>query len=721
MRLQLFTGVAIGAICIAQAHGQSLDYVGLESLYGEPVTLSATGSPLRASEAPANLTIITADDIRRSGAVDIPEVLDRFAGVSVWRSAAGAPEVSIRGYNAGFSRQLLVLLNGREMFNSFYPNVQWGALPVALDEIRQIELVKGTASALYGFNAAAGVINIVTKRPLSETGGAVDLRAGNGGYLQGSAHVVEKVSSKVGVSISGQARRQDAFDTLGVFDPGGRDAAIGVVEQDDDGGFAAIRVEAMPQSDIILDGELTFSRTTQNNYYALQTLAGVDFTSVDGTAGLSWDLGGVVLSGRAHYRRTDAEHVIIDPVGAFGAGGDIFANLVFDRFPFENDYFSLKGESLFRVPGGDSSRVAIEYRRSELPTIPLATDEVAFDNIAAAASYDLRRFKRFDANLALRADIGLVRRDNAPLDPNDDGERTFFRPSANVGLVGRPTDDDTLRLLLGYGHILPSVAEFGGFESRAQGTFSAGVSASGSSDLDPTRVFNAELGYERRLPMWKGVLAATVFYKHYEDLIDIAPSEFVGLIGTVATPDTPTSPLVIWRNAGDSEAFGGDLSLSFEFGTAWRLEMNYAYIDISDDLSGPVLPNPQTGEVARLPRTVVDPATGVERPTFSTAFFEDGTPEHTANAALFYERDRWSLTLNGAYYDDYRLLRTIEIGESVFISVDERFELGGRLGYAFPFGLDASIQVNNVVDNRYREGALKEAEQRWFASLAYRW
>jgi len=62
---------------------QSMDYGSLEQLFGEPVTTSATGSPQRVTEVPANMTIITADEIRRSGARDIPGVLRHVAGVDV--------------------------------------------------------------------------------------------------------------------------------------------------------------------------------------------------------------------------------------------------------------------------------------------------------------------------------------------------------------------------------------------------------------------------------------------------------------------------------------------------------------------------------------------------------------------------------------------------------------------------------------------------------------
>ena len=76
--------------CIVHARAQSVDYQGLEQLFGEPVTTSVTGKPQRAADAPANIEIITQDDIRRSGATTIPDVLRFVTGVDVRTYGLGA-------------------------------------------------------------------------------------------------------------------------------------------------------------------------------------------------------------------------------------------------------------------------------------------------------------------------------------------------------------------------------------------------------------------------------------------------------------------------------------------------------------------------------------------------------------------------------------------------------------------------------------------------------
>ena len=159
--------IALGA-CPTLAQAQSMDYGALEQLFGEPVTTSATGSPQRASDVPANMEIITADDIRRSGADNIPDILQFVAGVDVRRYSFSDTEISVRGYNQQSSPRLLVLINGRQVYLDDYGRTAWQTLPVQIDEIRQIEVVKGPNSALFGFNAMGGVINIITFDPLAD-------------------------------------------------------------------------------------------------------------------------------------------------------------------------------------------------------------------------------------------------------------------------------------------------------------------------------------------------------------------------------------------------------------------------------------------------------------------------------------------------------------------------------------------------------------------------
>ena len=147
-----------------------------KSLFGEPVTTSVTGSPQRATEVPASMTIVTADDISRSGARDLPGILRHVGGIDVLQWANDHADIAIRGYNQASSPRRLVLIDGRQVYTDYYGYTPWSTLPVVLADIRQIEIVRGPNTALFGFNAVGGVINIITYNPLFDDANTIPCR-----------------------------------------------------------------------------------------------------------------------------------------------------------------------------------------------------------------------------------------------------------------------------------------------------------------------------------------------------------------------------------------------------------------------------------------------------------------------------------------------------------------------------------------------------------------
>ena len=121
----------------APATAQSIDYGALQQLFNEPVTTSATGAPQRSTEVPVDMTIISSDDIKRSGAFDLPTIVSRVAGVDILNFAATSSDVGIRGYDQARSPRLLVLINGRQVYMDHFGYTDWNALPIELSEIRQ--------------------------------------------------------------------------------------------------------------------------------------------------------------------------------------------------------------------------------------------------------------------------------------------------------------------------------------------------------------------------------------------------------------------------------------------------------------------------------------------------------------------------------------------------------------------------------------------------------
>ena len=169
------------------------------------------------SQSPSNVYIITDDDIRQSGASDIPTVLRSVPGIEVMQVTGADMNVSARGNNQLRANKMLVLVDGRSIFLDVQGEVLWKNIPVTLPEIKRIEVLKGPAGAIYGFNAFDGVINIITK-PAAELKG-VTLQFGGGEYgTISSSAIVGAVHGNWGLRLStghNQTSQWNNRDSLG--------------------------------------------------------------------------------------------------------------------------------------------------------------------------------------------------------------------------------------------------------------------------------------------------------------------------------------------------------------------------------------------------------------------------------------------------------------------------------------------------------------------------
>ncbi|HVL74832.1 MAG TPA: TonB-dependent receptor [Noviherbaspirillum sp.] len=150
-------------------------------MYGDKSYVSiATGGRMPTVRAPSVATVITAEDIKAIGATDLDEVLETVPGVHVSRAViTNAPVYVFRGMHHENNPQVLILLNGVPMNRLFKGNRGdvWGGFPV--EHIARIEVIRGPGSALYGADAFAGVINIITKNARDIDGTQTGLRAGS--------------------------------------------------------------------------------------------------------------------------------------------------------------------------------------------------------------------------------------------------------------------------------------------------------------------------------------------------------------------------------------------------------------------------------------------------------------------------------------------------------------------------------------------------------------
>ncbi|WP_302504206.1 TonB-dependent receptor plug domain-containing protein [Geoalkalibacter halelectricus] len=144
--------------------------------------LSATKKLQPLSRTPAAVFVINAEDIRRSGATTIPDLLRMVPGLQVAKLDANKWAVSARGFNGRFANKLLVMIDGRSIYSPLLSGVFWEMHHPILEDIERIEVIRGPGGSLWGANAVNGIINIITRHSAQTQGTLVSAVAGTQEY-----------------------------------------------------------------------------------------------------------------------------------------------------------------------------------------------------------------------------------------------------------------------------------------------------------------------------------------------------------------------------------------------------------------------------------------------------------------------------------------------------------------------------------------------------------
>ncbi len=161
-----------------QDAGGNLKGLSLEQLGNVEVT-TASKEPEEVWRTPAAIYVITQEDIRRSGATSIPEILRLAPGVEVARIDSDHWAVGIRGFGSQFSKSVLVLIDGRSVYTPLDSGVNWQVQDTLLEDIERIEVIRGPGGTIWGANAVNGVINIITKSTKDTRGALATIGGGN--------------------------------------------------------------------------------------------------------------------------------------------------------------------------------------------------------------------------------------------------------------------------------------------------------------------------------------------------------------------------------------------------------------------------------------------------------------------------------------------------------------------------------------------------------------
>ncbi len=522
----------------------------------------------------AHVSIITAEDIRESGATNVVELLDRQPGVS-FRSFSNEAQaqVDMRGFGEGSQGRVLVLVDGRRQNNPDMSGINWLGIPV--DSIERIEVVRGSASALYGNHAVGGVINIITKTPTAPLEGTAF--GSFGSFLTnqerlGILHAGERYRLRAsGEHFSTDGHRdRSAYRALNFslgseFDLGRRlSLSLG-------GRYANIFYE--------LPGGLTKeefkddpSQAKRFDYSNWPDVERVDNDADENTenqfgivAGLGWRLGDRSNAElELGYSYTGVESDM--PSYTFNpySNRDLQTFTASPAWQVDWDL----GRRLLRTRVGldfDWSKQEIAAYNDKDRTDKTIESTLGQWMIGAGVASTLYLNERFDATAGVRFDFAetSARKDDVGIDDSKNAQAFVF----DLGLIWRPARDSKVYVKGGTLFRYPSIDEQGQVQ---------GISERFNDELDPERGFSVESGLGVHVSRWIALDASAYLLQMRDEIAYVQDAN---------------------TNLDETRRIGGDLQISSEPIDLLRVAAGYSYVNAvfikGDDKDNqvPLVPN----------------------------------------------------------------------------------------------------------------------------------
>lgn len=185
-----------------------IDDLSLEELVKTDIT-SVTRKSQSISDVAAAAFVISSEDIRRSGAQALPDVLRMVPGIQVAQIDNGRYAVTARSHNGRFATKLQVLIDGRSIYHPLFAGVMWELDPIPLEDIERIEVIRGAGAVMWGANAVNGLINIISKPTRSQAGAALSVAGGTQGNGNLYARFGQVVNDSTSWRLSAQGRHID--------------------------------------------------------------------------------------------------------------------------------------------------------------------------------------------------------------------------------------------------------------------------------------------------------------------------------------------------------------------------------------------------------------------------------------------------------------------------------------------------------------------------------
>lgn len=511
--------------------------VSIASRYEQPI-----------SQAPSNVYVITDEDIRQSGATDLPTILRRIPGIEVMHMSGADMNVSARGNNQPFANKMLVMVDGRSIYLDVQGIVFWKAIPVTLPEIKKIEVLKGPASALYGFNAFDGIINIVTKSPGEMAGTTLQFGGGELGTIS-SAAIQAGTVGKLGYRLSlGRDQNQQWRN---------RDALA----------FRSNKLNAQMEYALPGDAKLSLSGGL------------VDVNQFDGPIG---EVVSERIAPALGYTHLVYEQSALLIRAFWNAYSDTVTSQTNPRlgnliritdpsgnapFPFSGHTYNFDVQHGFALTSQHKLTYGVNYRHNTLSS-SVISEFGREDRLGFFLQDEWRPAEPLTVVAGLRYDLN-----------------SFINPliSPRIALIYHASPDHTFRVSLSVAYRPPTLFETRqdqqvittvptGLPPPAPSTFSTTTAVQGAPNLDPEQIISYEAGYQGWYFNHRVRLRADAFFNHLSDLI------------TSRTVSTTLATFV--NDRGYADIYGGEAGMEF-LATRWLSGFaNLSYQEVNQSFVG---------------------------------------------------------------------------------------------------------------------------------------
>ena len=655
-----------------------------ENFVLDEMVVSATRSEKKLLDTAASVSVITDKDLNKMQINNLDEAFVKIPGVYVGRlSGIGSTtsQTVMRGVNAANS--VAVLVDGVQVNDSYNGSVTWSAIPV--DMVKRVEVLRGPASVLYGGNALAGVINIITK-DVDKTSVNLKLSYGSNNTQNHSLYVAGKASDKLDFNVNYEKKKTDGYITDPVLSS---KAVFGAETTTTNTGAKRWIIgnkgkRQWDENTVVVGFKYHFDESkslaldfTKNEYeYSYSAPTSYFGDDIIKKAGTYFSTPGEKASNKYNMTYNDSENgwkAVVGYSDQYKQHDTSISKATDSSKP--NTRFSFDLQKNQTISANNNAVFGLNYRKDEMDaTVYKLADKfnsdskIAVDSMASGTNksfsayvMDEHKFSdRWTATAGLRYDKWST--DGRILLPNKTeainyDESTYDNWSPSLSVMYKPEADSSVYLSWGKAFEAPSLYRM------YSSSYSSNVYNIANPNLKPQKAETFELGYKKDLNN-KSAIGVSVYDTKYKGLL------YKNSLGVVDGMNA-----TCYQNAGEAEAKGFELELNHNFDDKWSAFLNYTY------------QNPVIKKALK----------ATEKDKYVTAI-----PKEVFRAGVTYSDDKWSGMLTGEYISK-RFSKTdnSDTVNGVYGSYDPYFIMNMDISYSFNKNYTLTASVNNILDRDF--------------------